>query len=151
MSSIPSPFNKTIPDFFQDWDNPHLKNNDYLNVFTPEGQLNFGGVPSQGREAILALRNGLIHPENGPVVNCEHTLQKCFVLTGGSGSGRQEFLVKGTIWYELRNGRRVDANFTTYMDFVEAGSGNWQVALHQVFLDSMEIMDAIKEMNAAGL
>ncbi|KIX05766.1 uncharacterized protein Z518_03738 [Rhinocladiella mackenziei CBS 650.93] len=146
QSSIPSPINDMLPAFFRSWDDPH-SNNEYLNLFAPEGELVFGSAPAKGRDAIRALRDAMIHPTNGPVVSLEHTLGKCFVLAGGADSGRQEVIVNGSIWYKLRNGRKVDADFASWVVFGDDGQGGLQAEFYEVYLDSLELMTAIKEMN----
>ncbi|KAJ9607054.1 hypothetical protein H2200_008126 [Cladophialophora chaetospira] len=149
QSSIPSPLDKQLPAFFKSWDDPHSKN-DYLNLFHPtEGQLVFGGTTT-GRDAIRNFRDAMIHPENGPVVDLEHTLGKCFVLAGGSEEGKQEVIVNGSLWYKLRNGRRIDCDFASSISFEGHGEGEDLLAKHyEVYLDATELMGAIKEMNEA--
>ena len=110
-SHIPSPFNRMIPDFFRAWDNSPPTDDQYLSFFAPEARLSFCRVVSQGRDAIRALRSGLIHPENGPVVKCEHTLRNLFGPVGDEISSRGEFIVKGSNRYILKNGRTVEVDF----------------------------------------
>jgi len=153
QSSIPAGLGPAISNFFRSWDDPHSANT-YLEMFAPHGKLVFGPSPAKGRAAIQALRDGMIHAENGPVVDLEHTLGKVFVLAGeGEGSGGKEkasheLLVNGTIWYLLKNGKKVDADFASYMNFVKQEGGEWQVELYIVYLDSLELVTAIKEMSA---
>jgi len=148
QSNIPAPLDKMLPEFFRSWDDPHSKN-DYLACFAPEGELVFGQTV-KGRDAIRAFREAMIHPTNGPVVDLQHTLGKCFVLAGGAGAGRQEIIVNGSIWYRLKNGRKIDADFASWIVFVEQGEGNPQAEYYEVYLDSLELMSAIKEMNEKG-
>ncbi|KIW73854.1 hypothetical protein PV04_01940 [Phialophora macrospora] len=149
QSSIPSPLDKQLPAFFKSWDDPNSKN-DYLNLFHPtEGQLVFGSTTT-GREAIRAFRDAMIHPENGPVVDLEHTLGKCFVLAGGAGEGKQEVIVNGSLWYKLKNGRKIDVDFASNIRFVRPAEGEDLLAeFYEVYLDATELMGAIKEMNEA--
>ncbi|OQU97700.1 hypothetical protein CLAIMM_03591 [Cladophialophora immunda] len=151
QSSIPSPLDKQLPAFFRSWDDPH-SDNAYLNLFAPEGQLVFGSTTT-GREAIRAFRDAMIHPTNGPVVDLEHTLGKCFVLAGGPAEpGKQEVIVNGSLWYKLRNGRKIDVDFASMIKFADpgAGSGDLQAEFYEVYLDAHELMTAIKEMNDEG-
>lgn len=149
QAAIPSPLDAMLPAFFRSWDDPHSKN-EYLNLFAPNGELAFGPTPAKGRDAIRGLRDAMIHPTKGPVVDLQHTLGKCFVLAGGAGSGRQEVIVNGSIWYKLTNGRKVDADFASWVVFVDQGDGNLQAEFYEVYLDSLELMTAIKEMNEAA-
>jgi len=147
--SVPFPLGSRLSAFFRSWDDPESQN-DYLQLFTPDGELVFGPAPAKGREAIRTLRDAMIHPTKGPVVNLQHTLGKCFVLAGGAGSGRQEIIVNGSIWYELKNGRKVDADFASWMVFVDQGHNDPQAVFYEVYLDSLELMNAIQEMNKAA-
>lgn len=159
QSSIPSGLGPRISAFFQSWDDPHTAN-DYLNMFAPHATLVFGPTPAKGRDAISALRSGMIHPDNGPVVDLEHTLGKVFVLAGAGSGGEKgveggpgkeelELLVNGSIWYRLENGKKIDADFASYMHFVKQGGGEWQVEFYQVYLDSLELVTGMKEMMSA--
>lgn len=146
-SSIPANLGPRLSAFFRSWDDAHSQKNEYLNLFAPDGKLVFGPTPAKGRDAIRALRDAFIHPTNGPVVDLQHTLEKCFVLAGGAEIGRQELVVNGTIWYELKNGRRVDADFASRMVFVDNGQGVLQAQFYEVYIDSLELTTAIKQMN----
>jgi hypothetical protein len=147
QSSIPSPLDKQLPAFFKSYDDPH-SNNGYLSLFHPtESQLIFG-TTVKGREAIQGFRESMIHPTKGPVIDLEHTLGKCFVLAGGAGVGKQEIIVNGSLWYKLRNGRKIDADFASNIRFIEQGKGeDLQAEFYEVYLDATELMAAIKEMN----
>jgi hypothetical protein len=147
QSSIPSPLDKQLPAFFKSWDDPHSKN-DYLSLFHPtDGKLVFGSTTT-GRDAIREFRDAMIHPTNGPVVDLEHTLGKCFVLAGGPETGKQEVIVNGSLWYKLRNGRKIDCDFASNIRFMEQGKGEDLLAeFYEVYLDATELMAAIKEMN----
>lgn len=159
QSSIPAGLGPRISDFFRSWDDPHTAG-EYLNMFAPHATLVFGPTPAKGRDAISALRAGMIHPDNGPVVDLEHTLGKVFVLAGdgaGAGAGEKtgkdgelELLVNGSIWYRLKNGVKIDADFASYMHFVKQGGGEWQVEFYEVYLDSLELVTAMKEMMASN-
>ena len=144
-AAIPSGLGDELSAFFRSWGDPH-STLDYLNLFAPDGELVFGPAVAKGRDAIRALREGMVHPTNGPVVDLEHTLGKCFVLAGGAEQGRQEFIVNGSIWYKLKNGRKVDADFASYMVFQE-GKAKPEATFYQVYLDSHELMTAITAMN----
>ena len=37
--------------------------------------------------------------------------------------------------------------FASYMNFVKQPDGQWQVELYEVYLDSLELVTAINEMN----
>ncbi|OAP58273.1 hypothetical protein AYL99_07363 [Fonsecaea erecta] len=147
QASIPAPLDKQLPAFFRSWDDPH-SDNAYLNMFAPQGQLVFGSTTT-GRDAIRAFRDAMIHPTNGPVVDLEHTLGQCFVLAGGPPApGTQEVVVNGSLWYKLRNGRRIDVDFASMIRFADPGDGSdMQAEFYEVYLDAHELMTAIKEMN----
>lgn len=153
QSAIPSPLDEQLPAFFKSWDDPHTTTHDYLKLFHPtQGQLVFG-VTTTGRDAIRSFRGAMVDPAKGPVVNLEHTLEKCFVVAGGAGEGRQEVIVNGSLWYELKNGRKVDCDFASLIRFAKAegdGEGGLLAEFYEVYLDATELMGAIKEMNEAA-
>jgi hypothetical protein len=149
-SAIPSPFDTTIPAFFRAWDNPHSRDDDYLPFFAPDCSVVFVGVKSTGHEAIRSLRANFIDPVKGPVVQLQHTLQTCWMLTGGSNRRTQDIIVRGSIWYVLRNGRRVETDCISYMKMMDKGDGSWQAVEYEVYLCSGEIMDAVKELAVEG-
>jgi len=148
-ASIPSPIDTLLPAFFRSWDEPHSKN-EYLDMFAPEGELVLGPAPAKGRDAIQKLREAMVHPINGPIIDLQHTLGKCFVLAGGAGDGRQEIIVNGSIWYKLKNGRKVYADFASWIVFVDQGDGHLQAEFYEVYVDLLELTTAIKEMNEAA-
>ena len=91
----------------------------------------------------------MVHRTNGPVVDLQHTLERCFVLAGGAGQeGKEEVMVNGSIWYRLKNGRRVDCTFSSWMVFSEQ-EGGMLADYYEVYLDAHELMTAIGEMNTA--
>ena len=115
--------------------------------FSPTGTLQFG-QSLKGRDAIKGFRESMVHATNGPVVDLQHTLDKCFVLTGDAGQGKEEVTVNGSIWYRLKNGRKVDCDFSSWMKFSEQ-EGLMLADYYEVYLDAHELMTAIGEMNAA--
>lgn len=149
QSAIPAPFDEILPAYFRSWDDPETKDDYYLNTFAPDAVLIFGPKPTRSREAIRAFRGAMVHHLNGPVVDLEHTLGKCFVLAGEEPKGRREVIVNGTIWYRLKNGRRVDADFSSWIVFVDQGAGQYQAEFYEVYLDSYELTTEIKKMKEA--
>ena len=95
----------------------------------------------------------MVDPDKGPVIDLQHTQDRCFVLAGESEKGREEVIVNGSIWYKLRNGRRVDCRFSSWIVFreqdAEGQEGRELLAdWYEVYLDATELMGAIGEMNA---
>ena len=41
----------------------------------------------------------------------------------------------------------MEVDFATYIGFTQQRDGTWQAESYEIFLDSLEIVDAIKEMN----
>ncbi|EXJ89259.1 hypothetical protein A1O3_02325 [Capronia epimyces CBS 606.96] len=145
-SAIPDNLGPRLSAFFRSWDDAHTQDHAYLNLFAPDAKLVFGPTPSVGRDAIRAFRGAMVHPTNGPVVSLQHTLEKVFVVAGGAGNGRQEIVLTGSIWYKLKNGRRVDADFASSMVFADNGQGELQAKFYEVYVDSLELITAIKEL-----
>jgi len=95
-SDVPAPLDKILPAYFRSINDPH--SNEYLTLYDPDGELVLG-ASAKGRDVIRAFRNAMVHPINGPVVKSQHTLGKCFVIAGGAGTGQQEIIVNGSVWY----------------------------------------------------
>ncbi|RVX68447.1 hypothetical protein B0A52_07447 [Exophiala mesophila] len=148
QADIPAPFNKLIPEYFQAWDNPHSKDEEWIKFFSPNGVTKFGGHVLQGYDALRAMRAGFIDPVEGPVVQCKHTLKTCWMLAGGSEKDTYSFLFKSSIWYRLVNGQKIDAECVSYMKMVETGKDEWRAIEYEVFMSSFEVFDAIKAMVA---
>lgn len=150
--SMPAHLQSRLPAFFRSWDNAaSTDEHAYLSLFSPTGTLQFGQAV-KGRDAIKSFRTAMVHPTNGPVVDLQHTLGKCFVLAGASGEGEEEVIVNGTIWYKLKNGRKMDCSFSSWMVFREQedeGQGGKEMLAdyYEVYLDAHELMTAIGEMN----
>jgi hypothetical protein len=150
-AAIPPPFSETIPAFFRAWDNPESKDEDWIDFFSPECSVKFGGHVSQSYEALREMRAGFIHPLKGPVINLQHNLKTCWALAGGSEPGTEAFILKASIWYQLANGRKVDAECISYIKLADKGHGSWQAIEYEVFLSSFEIMDAVRDLNADSM
>lgn len=83
-------------------------------------------------------------------MDLEHTLKRFFVLAGEAEKGKQEVLVKGSLWYKLRNGRKMYFDFASAITFADPGDGkDLQAEFYEVFVDSHELIIAIQEMNEA--
>ena len=146
QSTIPHLFSATVPAFFRAWDNPHSKDEDWLNFFSPECRVLFGGHISRGHDAMRAMRAGFINPEKGPVINLQHNFKSCWTLSKGPRTDTQKLMIKSSISYLLVNGREVKTDCVSYIELAERGDGSWHNIDYEVFLASFEIMDAIKAM-----
>ncbi|KIW79499.1 hypothetical protein Z517_06111 [Fonsecaea pedrosoi CBS 271.37] len=146
-ASLPAGLGSTLASYFRSWDDPH-SNNEYLNLFTPDSELVFGPTPVKGKDEIRALREAMVHPTNGPVVDLEHTFKKCFVLAGPTHEG-PEVVINGTVWFKLKNGRRVDTDFASWIVFKRQQGEQLQAVFYKVYIDPAELQAAIQEMVAA--
>lgn len=154
QASLPPRIPKALRRLYSSWDDKDT-DHDYLNFFAPDAVLAFSPTAiAHGRDAIRALRDGMLHPNTGPLVGIRHTLDKCWFPAGAavdSDSKTPEVLVTGTIWYELRNGRRIDGQFSSYAAFSENKKGELESTSYIVYFDTLELMTAIKEQaEAAG-
>jgi hypothetical protein len=139
--AVPTGIRDSMINILKNWDD-NDSNNAYLNYFTPTATLKFGGAKT-GREAIQATRDAMIHPTNGPIVQCTHVLDSGFVNPAAAG----EIMVKGTVTYELKNGRKVVCPVVSMGRFVKGVDEEWvQAEYYEVFLDSAELGKAIAEM-----
>ena len=132
----------------KNWDDNDC-NNAYLRYFTPNATLIFSG-PKVGRDAIRAARDGMIHPVNGPIVQCTHFLDSGFVnpndkSEGDGGVG--EIAIKAIVTYDLTNGKKVVCPVLSLGKFVPGVDEEWCQAEHyEVFMDTTELGKAIGEM-----
>jgi hypothetical protein len=145
-SSLPAGIRDSMTNILKNWDD-NDSNSSYLSYFTPNATLNFSG-PKIGRDAIRAARDGMIHATNGPIVQCTHVLDSGFVNPeeekGGEGG---EIVIKGTVTYELKNGRKVVCPVTSLGRFVKGVDEEWcQAEYYQVWMDTAELGKAIGEM-----
>ena len=139
--AVPAGIRDSMINILKNWDDNDSKHA-YLNYFTPNATLKFGG-PKTGRDAIRATRDAMIHPTNGPIVQCTHVLDSGFVNPAAAG----EIMVKGTVTYELKNGRKVVCPVVSLGRFVKGVDEEWEQAeYYEVFLDSAELGKAIVEM-----
>ncbi|KEF58451.1 uncharacterized protein A1O9_06377, partial [Exophiala aquamarina CBS 119918] len=141
QAAIPSPFNETLPAFFRAWDNPESKDEDWLHFFSPECAVKFGGH---------AMRAGFINAVKGPVVDLQHNLKTCWMPAGGLDGGTEAFIIQSSIWYRLIDGRKIDADCTSYIKLTPKGQGSWVAIEHEVFMSSFHIMDAVNGLTAGG-
>jgi hypothetical protein len=140
--SVPAPIRDSMIAILRHWDDNNSQNA-YLQYFTPNATLRFAG-DKVGRAAIQAARDGMIHPVNGPVVQCTHRLEKGWTPPGKDSES--EIIVHGVVTYELKNGRKVECPVASMGRFVEAEEGKMQAEYYEVFIDTLELNAAIMEM-----
>ncbi|KEF58920.1 uncharacterized protein A1O9_03763, partial [Exophiala aquamarina CBS 119918] len=144
QSAAQAPFAELLSSFFRHADDP--TSNRYLDLFTSNGQLNFGPTVAIGKEAIQISREHSLNPERGPLVAQRHRLRKIFLPLGVSSPGKQEVFANGSVSYWLKSGRQVDCNWASWVVFHDQGEGNWQADFYEVYLSTSELYDAIREM-----
>jgi hypothetical protein len=89
----------------------------------------------------------MVNPDNGPVVNLEHNLVKLFVLIESTEAPEsQEVIVNGTIWYELKNGTRVEADWASWAVLTDQGDGELKISYHKFYVDPSGLSTAIAKM-----
>jgi hypothetical protein len=143
-ASLPSNIRDSMTGILKNWDD-NDSNNAYLRYFTPNATLNFGGHKS-GRDAIRAARDGMIHPINGPIVQCTHVFESGFINPGVTEEGG-EIMVTGKVTYELKNGRKVVCPVASLGRFVKGVDEEWcQAEYYEVWMDTAELGKAIGEM-----
>jgi hypothetical protein len=147
-AAIPSPIRDRMVHLLKSWDDAN-HNYDFVSDFTSNGILRFG-ASAQGHDAIKAMKAGMIHPEKGPIVKCQHVFEKGFMMPAAE-QGKQEFIGTAEVTYELANGRKVTARPASHACFVREGEeGEWLAEYYEVHMDSHELMEAIRVMNEQG-
>jgi hypothetical protein len=142
-SSLPPAVTSTMAHLLRSWDDPH-SNYDFISDFLPSATLRFG-VDAKGHDAIRGMKDFMIHPVKGPIVDLQHTFEKGFVMPGAE-EGKVDFIGTAEVWYQLRDGRRVVARPASHAVFVQGEDGVLKVEYYEVHMDSRELMQAIGEM-----
>jgi len=77
--------------------------------------LSLGDLPHKAMIAMRAMRAEFVNPVKCTVVDLQHNLKTCRMLAGGSETGTEAFILKSSIWYRLVDGRKIDAECTSYI------------------------------------
>ncbi|KAK5560800.1 hypothetical protein LTR46_001108 [Exophiala xenobiotica] len=148
-SFVPPQITEQLRLLYSSWDAIDTDHS-YVNFFAPNAHLSFSpGQDAHGRDGIREFRGKMIHPENGPVVELEHTLKTCWSPMGGFVDGKQEVIITGDIWYKLKNGRKVGGPFSSLAVFANNNKGVPESTFYQVYLDTLEFNNAVLEMYKA--
>lgn len=87
----------------------------------------------------------MIHPVNGPIVQCTHVLDTGFANAIGNEEG--EIIVTGKVTYELKDGREIVCSVASLGRFVKGVDEEWcQAEYYEVWMDTAELGKAIAEM-----
>jgi hypothetical protein len=145
-SSVPRPIAQQLRLLYSSWDDSKT-DHAYINFFAPDAHLSFcPSLEAKGRDGIRAFRASMIDPDKGPVVELEHTVKTCWLPAGGFIDGKQEVIITGSIWYKLKNGRKVSGPFSSLAVFENNKEGVPEASFYQVYLDTLEFTNAVKEM-----
>src|SRR6185437_4289413 len=106
--ATPPNLEKRLCEFFEAWDD--YSNDSFLNSLSADVVMDFGNT-YQGKAAVKGFRDASFGPE-GPLRDCQHTLEKVFELAGEVQDGRREVIVQGGVVYRLKNGQKVLGTFT---------------------------------------
>lgn len=149
-SSVPIAIAKQLRLLYSSWDDRETDHS-YINFFAKDALLSFSpSLEAKGRDGIRAFRDQMIHQENGPVVAVQHIVDICWVPSGGLvADGQQRVMVTGNISYTLKNGRKVGGPFGSLAVFEENELGVPESTFYQVYLDTHEFNNAVKEMYEA--
>lgn len=148
-SSVPPLIAKQLRLLYSSWDDKDT-DHAYLNFFSPDGHLSFSpNSEAKGREGIRSFRDAMIDPVKGPVVELEHTVKTCWLPAGGLTDGKQEVIITGSIWYKLKNGQKVGGPFSSLAVFADNEHGIPESTFYQVYLDTLDFNNAVKEMYEA--
>jgi ketosteroid isomerase-like protein len=140
--AIPPVLEKRLCSFFEAWDD--YSNDSFLDFLVSDVVMDFGSR-YEGQAAVKGFRDGSFGFE-GPLRNCQHTLDKVFELAGEAQSGRRELIVQGRVCYRLKNGQKVPGTFATYMVVVQQPDGDWKCVYDQVYTDPTKLIAATEEM-----
>jgi hypothetical protein len=142
--ALPASIRDSMTNILKNWDDNDSKEA-YLRYYTPNATLVFSG-PKTGRDAIRAARDSMIHPVNGPIVQCTHVLESGFVNPAATGEGG-EILVTGKVTYELKNEKKIVCPVASLGRFVKGVDEEWcQAEYYEVWMDTAELGKAIGEM-----
>jgi hypothetical protein len=148
--AVPERILKPLLGLFQSWDDPH-SDDSYLSTFTTSATLLLGPSPAEGHAAIKSLRDSMINPQTGPVVDLEHNLHKLFIMASDAEApNTQEVIMNGSIWYKLKNGVRADADWATWTVLKDQGDGDLKISYYKVYVDPSGLKSAITKMLEEG-
>jgi hypothetical protein len=148
-SSVPPAISKQLRVLYSSWDDMN-SDHSYSTFFSENAHLSFSPTSeAKGRDGIRAFRDGMINAEKGPVVELEHTVKTCWLPAGGFIDGKQEVIITGSIWYKLKNGRKVGGPFSSLAVFEDNDQGVPECSFHQVYFDTLDFTNAVKEMYEA--
>ncbi|KIX02200.1 uncharacterized protein Z518_08139 [Rhinocladiella mackenziei CBS 650.93] len=146
---IPKPILDVITGILKSWDMAETDYR-YIDMFQPDGILHVAPEPSSGREAMKSLHDNLIHPQNGPLVDLQHYLDRVFLMPGNTG-GKTEVVFTGKLDNFLANGEKVTTDFATWVILSESQEvkGALRADLVRVFSDCSALFGAIEKMMSA--
>ena len=143
---LPAVPRETLTTILKGWDDSSDETNDYLNHFTPDAVLVFGGE-SHGRDAIRSVRDSMIHQHNGPITKSSHFFETAFVTGGGMGvDGKWEIIGVADVKYDLLGGGEVWTRAASWCRVVKVGDGQWQAERYEVFMDGSKLLEALSKL-----
>ncbi|KAK5110998.1 hypothetical protein LTR62_005373 [Meristemomyces frigidus] len=127
-----------IQDYFSafyavsDSPNGHEK---YADMFTQHARLIMISNEANGRDEIFKMRQGMWEK----VAKRSHKPKKIFAF--GSGPGAEEYMLYGTVDYELKDGRKANVDWAARAYFSREGK-EVRMDFYQVYLDSAAMAKA---------
>lgn len=120
---------------------------EFINMFNPDGIMDVGTSPAQGRDEMYALRAQV---GDGPVVKAQHHVNSLFVLLNILEGGKTEISFHGFIVKYLKNEQKFSADYASWvkMSSSQDGTGELKVNYWKAFIDRSAFVEAIGKMMA---
>ena len=148
-SSIPTPISNVVVTLLKNWDIVTNTDHAYLNAFAPDATLELSPHKATGHEQIRGMREAIIHPENGPITNVQHTFGKLYVLAGDSQEAPTSINCTGNVEYTV-GGEVVPEGFSTTFDLVEDGQGGYKIKFARIYIDNAALTTAMMALAQTG-
>ena len=141
---LPEVPREILTNFLKGWDDSSKE--DYLNYLNSDAVLHFGGE-HKGKDGIKAARDGMIHPEKGPILRSNHFFETGFVTGGGMGiDGKWEMIGVADVRYDMVDKTEVWTRAASWCRVVKGDQG-WGIETYEVFMDGTKLFEKLASLN----
>lgn len=137
---------RILTEVLKGWDDSSDDKETYLDYFTQDAVLVFGGE-HKGKDKIKAARDGMIHKDKGPILKSQHFFETAFVTGGGMGiDGKWEIIGVADVRYDLVDQSEVWTRAASWCRVVKQ-DGGWLIEKYEVFMDGSKLFEGLGKLN----